>query len=225
MASSNHLLLGTKAEEDQADDLLASISRIAIADTPPDEDEHVEAAAANTEPKIKKKKRKSRFFFTPSKSFIDEVEERKDLSKPTVLSMVDQEVEARRKTYRNELPDALQERIEEVREFFLTEVGPVTLGGQAGALQAMEVVQRVLGTEIDNKPFAQFERMLQDAVTIKMARFIAGYFDLPTTVARQLVETIQPKKEAFLFNMGEERRGRGANQNVPTTVVSDDEKN
>ena len=187
----NHLLLTDVAQEEQDDDILASLVNIAYKTPQPLEEA----------PKKKKKKkrvaesRRSKFFFTPTDSFTDELNKGKQADEDashTALTYLDKEVEARGKTYSKELPEALQNNISEVREFFLNDIGPLMLAAQAGTVQAGQVLQRVLNTEIDNSSFIQFERMVSKASTIKMARFIASYLDLPLRTVETLLQTIQP---------------------------------
>src|ERR1700722_486240 len=141
----NHLLLTDVAKEEQDDDLLASLTNIAYK-TP-------EA------PKKKKKKKRvaaqhrSKFFYSPTESFTDELNKGRQADKDaatTALTVLDKEVEDRGERYSKELPQALQDNIAEVREFFLNDIGPLMLAAQAGTVQAGQVLQRVLNTEIDN---------------------------------------------------------------------------
>lgn len=198
MASST-LLLSTKKEEDAADTLLAALTTI--------------AHASPVEESKPKKTRRSRFFYRPSVSFQEDIDERKQISKPVPVDLVDQEVQERLNTYKTELPTKLTANIDRVREFFLKEIAPLTLAGQSGAGQARDVVQRLLNAEIDGTPFAQYDRMLAIATTIKMAREITKYMGLPAAMAENLLDSIQPKKEvAFMMPPPpEERRGPVAN--------------
>lgn len=192
----NHLLLTDVKQEEQDDELLASLTNIAYA-TPV---QPVEQQKEQQE----KQTRKSRFFFTPTESFSAEVNKSKKASKKThtALTVLDEEVETRQKTYSKELHAALKLNIESVREFFLNEIGPLTLAAQAGTVQASQVMQRVLNTEIDGQAFMQFERMVGKASTIKMARFIAKYLNLPVRTVEELLQVIQPPapKEVLFMN-------------------------
>src|SRR5271168_1882871 len=191
----NHLLGTDAKKEEQDDDLLASLTSIAYA-TPQPYSEEVENASS---------KRKSRFFFKPTQSFSEEISKSKravakrDLSALTIL---DAEVEGRRATYSKELPKALQSNIEKVREFFLKDIGPLALAAQAGTVQASQVMQLTLNTEIDGQAFSQFERMVSKASTIKMARFIAKYLNLPQNTVEELLQLVQPPapKEVMFVN-------------------------
>lgn len=196
----NHLTLSTKKEEDQADDILSALTVIGtpLKERSPDE-----------KPVTAKPRRhhRSKFFYTPTTSFIEEVQDRKKEAQNPVLDIMDAEVEKRKAEYAKEFPPQLSKFIILVREFFLKEIGPRTLAAQAGSSQAKEVVQRLLDTEIDNKPFAQFERMLTEANRIKMARYIAQYMKLPQTVVSQLLNSTAPQKEIYFpVPTNEERR-------------------
>jgi hypothetical protein len=199
----NHLLLTDVEKEEQDDDLLASLTNIAYA-TPQPVVEPVEEVNP---------KRKSRFFFNPTQSFSTEINQSKRAvakRDTSALTILDAEVEARKSTYSKELPKALKSNIEAVREFFLKDIGPLALAAQAGTVQASQVMQLTLNTEIDGQAFLQFERMVSKASTIKMARFIAKYLNLPQRTVEELLQIVQPPapKEVLLMNANpfDERR-------------------
>jgi hypothetical protein len=98
---------------------------------------------------------------------------------PKAVEHIDAEVESRLLTYRKEMPDILRNKVEKVREFFLTEIAPLTLASGGGNSQSREVVQRLLDTDVDTAMFARFENMVNRAATIKMAEFTLEYFQLP----------------------------------------------
>jgi len=202
----NHLLLTDVKKEEADDELLASLTNIAYK-TP------VEQPTTKVQnPERTQSKRKSRFFFRPTKSFTSEVEYSKQSLAPrdsSAITVLDAEVEKRKLAYDKELPKALNDNIKAVREFFLTEIGPLALAAQAGTVQASQVMQRTLNTEVDTQAFIQFERMVGKASTIKMARFIASYLKLPTRTVEELLQIVQPPapKEVMLINNPlEERR-------------------
>lgn len=203
----SHLSLSTKKEETAADDLLSSLTVIAHAAPP-----------VLMKPKKKKKKRKvvpkrhrSRFFYRPTASFDADLAVAKKVSDPHALTVFSDEIDARKDTYITELPTELKVYIDQVREFFLTELGPLTLGVQAGTAQAREVLQRTLNTEIDNTQFAQFDRMIMDGAKHKMARFIARYLGLPRSTIESMLSSIQPARPAqIVFPNIPENEGRGS---------------
>lgn len=193
----SHLSLSTKKQENDADELLSSLTVMAYpteANQPPvkttKKKKKVERGSKTTT------ERRSRFFYRPTKSFDEELNARKKTVEPHALKIITEEVDTRRAVYADELPSILQTNIETVREFFLKDLGPLTLATQAGSAQAREVVQRTLNAEIDNAPFAQFERMVATASQIKMARYIAKYMGLPRATAEALVSSIQPRPPA-----------------------------
>jgi len=163
----NSLVLTDTKEEDKADGILSALSELAYAMPSP---------KAQAEPQ--KKRRKSRFFFVLSDSIYTEVQKRSSITRRKELVPIDHEIEARLKGYRKEAPSKIEANIEAVREFFLKEVGPLTMAGSAGATQAQQVVQRLLNTEVDGTLFAKFDRMSATAANIKMSKFIARYYGL-----------------------------------------------
>jgi hypothetical protein len=172
------LVLTDVEGEAAADSLLASLSNIAF--------------AVPRTPVKTKSKRKSKFFFR-LKSLSEEVQERAEQFTPKVMEHIDAAVEGRLKDYKKELPPELSTHIDRVREFFLTELGPKTLAGVAGAAQAKDIVQKMLGTEVDPGTFVRYERMMNTAVNVSMARFIVDYLGLPKKVASHLISELQPK--------------------------------
>lgn len=192
---SSPLLLSTKKEEEASDALLAALSTIA----------HVQATPKPAKPK---RQRRSRFFFKPTISFKDDLDDRKKISLPKEVEIVDEQISKRQKTYKQELPSELSSNIEEIREFWLKNIAPLTLAAQSGSQQAKDVVQRTLDTAIDETPFAQFERMVQIATLHKMSRYIVDYMGLPKSYATQISESLIPqqKKEVMFFPDMHDRR-------------------
>lgn len=238
--SKNSVVLSTKKEEDDADDLLSALSVMATAvpkskqkDIKTVNSIHAEAAkrvasltdgALRALPRKKKKAkplnstRKSRFFFKITESFEDEMSRRQrelEASRDPGMVSLDAEVDERRDRYIKELPPRLQRNIVNVREFFLKEIGPLTLAGSAGTTQAREVIQRTLNAPVNEQPFAQFERMLGAANTLKMARFITKYAGLNPGDAASLLSSISPKREVvFAQPLPDERRAPPAKEKV-----------
>lgn len=185
--ASNALLMGTKKQEEQADELLAALSSIA---TP---------MATKEEPAKVLPLRRSRFFYRPTLSIEQEVELQKEALKPREIQAFNKEVETRKTKYEEELPVSMQKNIETVREFWLKELAPLTLGAQAGAMQAKDVAQQVLGAAIGEEPFAKFIRMVELGSTMVTARFITKYLKLPKDLAFELAEKINPKREVVFM--------------------------
>lgn len=130
--------------------------------------------------------RKSRFWFRVESTEQFVKEKKKKLEKPT-LEHIDEQVEKRTKTYEVELTPALKTKIELIREFFLTEIAPLTFASSAGGLQAKAVAERLLDTEIDASMFSRFDNMVNRAATIKMASFVLSYFNLPESHFNSLI--------------------------------------
>lgn len=210
MAVSNHLLLSTKAEEDSKDDLLSALSNIAYV-TPQ------ASVARTTKPPVVVRKKRNRFFYKPTRSFSEDVAERKASTEPpSTLDYINQEVEDRTEAYRDQLPPSLSKNISTVREFFLNEIDPLVLGVQGGLAQAQDVVQKTLDSAVDPLPFAQFERMVAHARLYKMASFIAKYMKLPKTAIDDLLYAVQPKKEVMIVgpNFDDQPRGPRRHERV-----------
>lgn len=181
MNEANPLVIASEEEMDAADNMLASLSDIAYSTAP-------------AKAQVVQSKRKSRFFFRLSKSFSEEVAERKQSFTPKQMTHVDAEVGKRLKEYRLEIPAELADNIDSVREFFLREIAPVTLATGAGATQAREVVKRLVGSDVDGTQFEKFERMMSHAVDIKMARYVARMLGLTKVEAVEILQLMKPRQ-------------------------------
>src|ERR1700676_4447328 len=100
----NHLLLTDVKQEEQDDELLASLTNIAY------------KIPSTTQ--VITKERRSRFFFKPTGSFASDLDKSKKAigkKENTALTVLDAEVEERKTAYTKELPKALKSNIEQVR--------------------------------------------------------------------------------------------------------------
>jgi len=186
--ASNNLSL-SKKEEDKQDDLLAALSVLAKPSS---------VNKSQKEHKLIKKKHRSRFFYQPSDSPATDSDSRKHAvhQSPALLAH-NSEVDKRLNCLEKELPLELSGFIKQIREFFLVELGPRTLAAQAGTAQALDIVQRLLDSEIDNKPFVQFKNMLEEAGRIRMAKYIAQYMKLPQSSVEHILKITAPKTEIY----------------------------
>ena len=180
MNEANALVPVSEEELASEDALLASLSDIAYSTVTPE---------AKETPKI----RKSQFFFRLSRSFADEVEAKKKNFIPKQLVHIDAEVERRLKSYKQQVPSELAHNIDQVREFFLQEIAPITMAVGAGTSQALEVVRRLVKSDVDGTQFEKFERMTAFAVDIKMARFIARALGLTKVEAAEILQAMKPR--------------------------------
>jgi len=196
----NDLVLTDKQAEDNEDQALAAISELAYAAPEELTVEHEE------------KRFKSRFFFVLSESVHKEVERNRGKFQKKELVVIDAEIDKRVKSYRKEAPNKIAGNINAVREFFLQEIGPLTLAGSAGTIQAQQVVQRMLNTEVDGTQFSKFERMSAEAVNIRMAKFIAKYYSLPKTDVLQLLQSVAPKQQIIPIPLGMPNENRRPNE-------------
>lgn len=179
------ILVPTSVKEGEAsDELLAALSDLAYSNAPQQVPE--------------KTKHASKFFFKLGQSLDMSVKQRAKKFVPKKMEHIDDVVVKRLKDYKEELPPQLTGNISTVREFFLTELGPLTLAGGAGTIQAREVAQRLLNTEIDAGQFDKFERMSRIAANMRMARFIAEYYKLPRSAALKILEELAPRPPASI---------------------------
>lgn len=180
------LILTDAAAEKEADDLLLALTDLAYSSPNP------------LEVKDSTRKFRSRFFFKLSKSFASEIKQQKQNVKRKKLVPVDIDLKLRLKDYKKDIPQEVKRNMLNVREFFLTQIGPLTLAGGAGAGQAKEIVQRMLNTAVDGTQFDKFERMSHEAVNLRMARFIAKYYGLEKSAVDKLLTSIAPKTQTIV---------------------------
>jgi hypothetical protein len=122
--------------------------------------------------------RHSRFWFR-LETVSEETAKRKAQFKPKELEHIDSAVTSRLKSFKREIPGELRSKIDEVREFFLTEIAPRTMASSGGTIQAKDVAERMFKTEVDSALFSRFDNMVNRAATIRVAQFVLSYFNLP----------------------------------------------
>lgn len=165
-------------------------------------------------PAAKRQGRTSRFWFkvpesrAPKRKTSIEVDIEKMRSDmlPRELEHIDSQVIDRLTEYKLESPAMYQSHIEEVREFFLKEIAPRTISAPGGAMQATEVLKRLLDTDVDESTVARFQNMLNRATTLKMAEFVATYFGLSKEHIPSIIgsrpEQQQPSMQAMIEMLG-----------------------
>jgi hypothetical protein len=148
------------------------------------------------------------FFYYRTESFAEAVGIQKATVEPQKQAMqhIDQEVEDRLKTYEKELSASLEGNIEKVREFFLKEVDPLSLGIQGGTAQVHSLMTRLFPDGIDTEQFVQFVHMAKQARKIKMANFITGYMGLELSDAERIMDSLTPKKEVLMIGPNADER-------------------
>jgi len=188
-----HLILTDEAGEQQQDEMFARLSQIA---KPLNDDGRKRKKQIKSSGSIMKRNsdRPSSFFFKPSESFDAIIERNKQAAKPKKLKHADDDITKRTRKMRKELPPVLLQNIDDVREMFLQQIAPKTFAAQTGTLQARTVAQRLLKTDVDAKPFVQFERMVEVGMQIQMAKFVTKYMGLPAREWRNVLEALTPKQ-------------------------------
>lgn len=176
--------------EAQHDALLAGLTNVAYST----------ARTPITRP-VRNSRERNPFFYFRTKSFSEDVEERKESIEPqaAALEHIDAEVEERLKTYQKELQVALEKNIATIREFFLTEVDPLSLGIQGGTAQVVSLMGRIFPDGVDTEQFGQFVHMAKQARKIKMANFIARYMGLDAIEAERIADSLTPRKEVMVI--------------------------
>jgi hypothetical protein len=236
MDESNPLVLTTVEEEQAHDELLSALTTIARPITQP---KSVKTPTSKTANVIRKKRRatetktpqerrieselmaeprrRSRFFFVPTKSFRDQINEARAAIAPVPREPeANAAIEERIVNYLTELPVAMEPNIERVREFFLNEVAPKDLAAQAAMAQSVEIIQKTLNAGISHESHAQFKRMIDRARLYKLAEFVVSYMGLPKTQVAALIQSIEPQKEVLFMgaNPADDRRASRPRQVV-----------
>lgn len=135
-----------------------------------------------------KRKFKSRFFFVLE----EDLEVRKEKFKPKKLVHVDAEIVTRAAAYKKEVSPELQSKIEEIREFFLKEIAPLTMAASGGVVQAHKVVERYVDGKIDQTLIRVFDEMVARAAKLKLAAFVTDLFGLSDKQTEELFAKPQP---------------------------------
>jgi hypothetical protein len=182
--------------EDQQDALLTGLTNMAYRTSKP------------LERPVRNRRSANPFFYYRTRSFAEDVGMQKATVEPQKQAMehIDQEVEDRLKSYEKELAKELEKNIESVREFFLKEVDPLSLGIQGGTAQVHSLMLRIFPDGIDTEQFGQFLHMAKQARKIKMANFIAQYMGLPASEAERIADSLTPKKEFMVIGPNADER-------------------
>lgn len=111
--------------------------------------------------------------------------------KPVNLEMLDLGKKLRKK-----LPSLLEDKITDMRDFFLTELSPLMLAASNGLEDAQEALQNALGEETDSSIYVRrIERMLDVAVDIRILAFLSEYIGM-TDAEKQLFTYLVFNKES-----------------------------
>lgn len=157
---------------------------------------------------VRNRRENNPFFYYRTESFAEAVGIQKAAVEPQKQAMqhIDQEVEDRLKSYEKELSTTLEQNIEKVREFFLKEIDPLSLGIQGGTAQVHALMTRIFPDGIDTEQFVQFVHMAKQARKIKMANFITGYMGLELSDAERIIDSLTPKKEVLMIGPNADER-------------------
>jgi BMFP domain-containing protein YqiC len=143
------------------------------------------AVSIPTEKVIERKRFKSRFFFQIDTT----IEERKEQFKPKKLEHVDADIIERADRYKKEVSATLQSKIDQISDFFLSEIAPLSIASSGGSRKAYKVVERYLDDKVDTTLQSTFDTMIVRAARLKMAMFVAELFKLP----KDQVDELMPK--------------------------------
>lgn len=163
------------------------------------------------------RKFKSRFFFTLPESTAEEVERLKRAaatSRRRTTESLEEVIQRRVDSYKDEFTPSVAKGSDRVREFFLKEINPLIMASGVGSAQAKDVLQKMLGIEIDGQPYAHFDRLVRKAVQLRLAKFISEYFKVDLSELMQATDQ-HPKEVLFVNGQETNQRGQSA---VPGTL-------
>ena len=139
---------------------------------------------------VPKAGRKSRFFFMVHD---ESLAAHKESFKPPAVEHVDKAVVDHVKRVESKIPGLLSSNIEEIRQFFVDDLSPLTLAVGTGGDQAREVLKRVTGVEVSPEAFYRFEQMAHQAVLIRLSLFLEKFMGLPMGSASELMPKPTPR--------------------------------
>lgn len=136
-----------------------------------------------------KEGRQSRFWF---RAFEDEVSQiEKTNSKKTKVE--NQELDNISKHYQKEVPKRMTTRLEQARSFIMNEIVTHSLALAAASTQAKIAINRISEEsrikDVDFAIFSKLEQMNQQAMLIKVAKFIQDYYELPEDSYKALISS------------------------------------
>lgn len=149
----------------------------------PDEESFVEANQSV--------KYKSSFFFKLDDSSLER-KRREALSKKKELPSSTREIDKIAESYKEVLPKDMESRIEEVRDFFLSELSPLVLAANVGCEQAMSILDITTEGQVDKDPQRKFNEMLMKGLQLRMSRFIVEYLGLDKKDYLRLLRNKKP---------------------------------
>lgn len=104
------------------------------------------------------------------------------------------EVVQRAESYKDNIGKPVKHNMDIVCSFILKEITPLLLGLDGGIEQARSIIYNTV-SDCDPYPFTTLELLTREAVKIKLASFIADYFDLGEDEVEKLVAKILPPKQ------------------------------
>lgn len=146
--------------------------------------------ASSSSPAPPPKKSRSRFFFRVDKEDTINIRE-EDV--PVNSDLVKATDDAQ-----SSLPARMAPLVNDVRDFFVNELAPLTLAGITGAQQARAALAEVLGVEVDATTEVKFRSLLARAIDIKLASYVKNYMNLSEDEATLLLDTLKPRNPANL---------------------------
>jgi hypothetical protein len=145
------------------------------------------ATLAHSIPQARRQNRTSRFWHTVEATTQENIDSLKASIKPKQLEHIDAPIERRALRYKKELPPLLKTNIRHIREFFLTEIAPLTFAVGGGVIQSRAVAERTIESGVDSSMFARFEQMVGRAATLRMAHYVLDMFELPPAFLNDII--------------------------------------
>lgn len=164
------------------------------------------------------RKFRSRFFYRLPETTEEEVARLKATtagSRRKASETLEDVIQRRVNVYKDEFPSHVTQNIDKVREFFLNEINPLLLASSTGAAQAQDVLQKMLGINVDGAPYVHFDKLVRRAVQLRMAKFISSYFKVDV---KELVQAPDASPKDVVFFNGQGQAISRDQSPVPRTV-------
>lgn len=165
-----------------ADALASSLTTVA-ASTPKSKPKEKEAK------KLVTRKYNSSFFFSLKDEYLEQ-ERMRRMTEVKVLPSSTKAVVDASKELEKILPSRLEPNIEEVRDFFLHDLGPKTLASMSGLDEACAIIEQITGASVDRNTVDSFRRIMVQGSRLKMVQFVSKYLDLSEQSIKDLMTSV-----------------------------------
>lgn len=179
-----NILIGESDESlDSRSDFLDRLGNLAFA----------KSASLKKKETVKDRYAECRWFFVLPQDFAEENKNDVGIEQLEVPPF-NLEILKRAESFKNNVGTPVATNIDTVSHFLLNEITPMLLGLDGGVEQARSVINDTV-SDVDPYPFLTLELLTREAVKMKLAKFVAEYFDLPSSEVDTIIARILPPKQ------------------------------